>query len=234
MTERKILGILGGLGPLASLEFLRTIYECNLHGPAEQDYPNVLLHSLSAVPDRTQALLNNREQALEDSLVKNLRALHAAGAAKIVICCFTSHSLVCRLPQDVCEKLVSLVDLTARELIARQEQSLLLASLGSYQRQVFRSTEDGVRAQDYIVEPHDEDKIFIHRLIYEGLKPGKDVAPVYAAVRGLLGKYKLSSFIAGCTEFHLLSRHINTHAIPDITFVDPLFSIARRLDEILA
>lgn len=233
MMERKTLGILGGMGPLASLEFLRTIYECNRVGSIEQDYPDIVLHSLSSVPDRTRSLLGNAENALADSLIGNLRTLDASGVTKIVICCFTSHALISRLPKDIAEKLVSLVDLTARELMVRKEPALLLASLGSYQRDVFRSTTDALKAKDYIVAPDEKDKAIIHGLIYEYLKPGKDVAPVYATVKELLDKYGLSSFIAGCTEFHLLSRHIHANTIPGISFVDPLFLIARRMDLIL-
>ena len=230
MMEQKTLGILGGMGPLASLAFLRTIYECNLLGSIEQDYPNIVLHSLSSVPDRTRSLLGNAENALADSLVRNLRILNASGVSNIVICCFTSHALINRIPREIAEKIVSLVDLTAQELIVRKERSLLLASLGSYQREVFRSTEDAIKAKDYMVEPDEKDKAIIHGLIYEYLKPGKDVAQVYTVVKELLDKYKLKSFIAGCTEFHLLSRHIHANTIPDISFVDPLFLIARRMD----
>ena len=227
------MGILGGMGPLASLAFLRTIYESNLVGSIEQEYPNILLHSLSSVPDRTCSLLCNAEDALADSLVRNLRILNETGVSKIVICCFTSHALIRRLPRDIAEKVVSLVDLTARELIKKKEPSLLLASLGSYQREVFRSTEDALKAKDFIVEPDEKDKAIIHCLIYDYLKPGRDVIPVYTAVKGLLDKYGLTSFIAGCTEFHLLSRHIHANTLPGISFVDPLFLIARRMDCIL-
>ena len=227
------MGILGGMGPLASLAFLRTLYECNLAGSSEQDYPDILLHSLSSVPDRTRSLLCNAEDALADSLVRNLRVLNETGVSKIVICCFTSHALIRRLPRDIAEKVISLVDLTARELIEIKEPSLLLASLGSYERNVFRSTADALKARDFIVEPDEKDRAVIHCLIYEHLKPGRDVAPVYAAVKGLLDKYGLKSFIAGCTEFHLLSRHIHENAVSGISFVDPLFLIARRMDCIL-
>jgi aspartate racemase len=233
MVEQKTLGILGGMGPLASLEFMRTIYECNLSGVVEQEYPNILLHSLSSVPDRTQALLNNTEELLVDCLVGNLRALNSAGVSKIVICCFTSHSLMNRLPPEIAEKVISLVDLTAGELMARAERSLLLASMGSYRQQVFSSTESALRAKEYIVEPDEGDKTLIQELIYQQLKPGKEVAPVYTAVKGLLEKYQLNSFIAGCSEFHLLSRYIRARGIGDVSFVDPLFSIAQGLPEIL-
>ena len=50
MTES--LGILGGMGPLTSAEFLKTIYEVNISGP-EQDAPACVLYSDPSVPDRT-------------------------------------------------------------------------------------------------------------------------------------------------------------------------------------
>lgn len=227
------MGILGGMGPLASLAFLRTIYECNLNGAVEQAYPSIVLHSLSSVPDRTGSLLNNGGRDLETSLVRNLTALNASGVSKIVICCFTSHTLLGRLPKEVTEKIVSLVDLTARELTARKEKSLLLASLGSYERQLFDSTPEALSAKAYIVEPEEKDKRFIHGLIYEYLKPGGDVPSVYREVRGLLDRYGLNSFIAACTEFHLLTRYMDADNLPDTSFVDPLFTIARQWDEIL-
>jgi len=230
---RKTLGILGGMGPLASLAFLRTIYECNGAGPVEQAYPDIILHSLSSVPDRTQCLLCNEEDAFAELLVKNLKVLNASGVAKIVICCFTSHALIGCLPREIGEKVVSLVDLTARELMVRKERSLLLASMGSYRKEVFRSTEEARKASDFIVEPDEYDKEIVQRLIYDHLKPGKAVEPVYTLVKALLDKYELNSFIAGCTEFHLLSRHIDTGNIFGISSVDPLFWVARRMDQIL-
>ena len=233
MTQNK-LGILGGMGPLASLAFLRTIYAYNHPGAIEQNYPDILLHAISSTPDRTRALLGSDEDALADSLTRNLRTLDDCGVTRIVICCFTSHALIHRVPDDIREKIVSLVDITARELIARQRPALLLASQGSYQKAVFSSTVAAVRAAKYVVVPDEKDRGIIHGLIYDYLKPGKDIAPVYAVVRGLVEKYGLDSFIAGCTEFHLLSRYIEKKGISDIACVDPLVFIARRMDRILS
>ncbi|MBM4314044.1 MAG: aspartate/glutamate racemase family protein [Deltaproteobacteria bacterium] len=230
---KKTLGILGGMGPLASLAFLQTIYEQNLGCSTEQDYPNTLLLSLSSVPDRTDSLLNNAGKALQEALVRNLSILNAAGVAKIVICCFTSHTLLDRLPKEATGTVFSLVDMTARELLVRREPSLLLASLGSYQGQVFLSTEEAQKAKEFIVLPDEADRRTIHGLIYDSLKQGKDVDAVYRAVRGLLAKYGLKSFIAGCTEFHILTRSMDPDAQNAIAFVDPLFTIARRLEDVL-
>lgn len=231
---RKTLGILGGMGPLASTAFLGTLYECNRAGATEQAYPDILLHSLSSVPDRTTALLGRTEDLLARSLIRNLRTLDACGVARIVICCFTSHALIHRLPGGIRAKIVSLVDLTARELLAARRPALLLASRGSYQKEIFASTEAARSAAPYIVMPDEDDQAVIHDLIYEHLKPGRDATPVCTTVQMLLAKYGLTTFIAGCTEFHLLTRHIQANRPPGIDFVDPLFTIARRLDEILS
>ena len=54
--KKRVLGVVGGAGPLASAEFIKTIYECSL-GEREQEAPVVLLYSDPTFPDRTEALL---------------------------------------------------------------------------------------------------------------------------------------------------------------------------------
>ncbi len=233
MTTQR-LGILGGMGPLASLAFLRTIYEGNPAVSVEQAHPDILLHSLSSTPDRTAALLGNGDAQLAEILTESLRRLTTAGASRIVLCCFTSHALIHHLPAEIARKIISLVDLTLRELIDMSEPALLLASRGSYERSVFRLTNDTLMAEKYLVIPDDDDKRAIHNLIYDHLKGGKDVAPVYAAVKKMLRKYQVGAFIAGCTEFHLLTRYIRAEHISGITFIDPLHLIPRRLHQLMA
>ena len=54
--EREVLGIVGGLGPMASAEFLKTVYEYGI-GENEQDAPIVLMYSDPTFPDRTESFL---------------------------------------------------------------------------------------------------------------------------------------------------------------------------------
>ncbi len=228
------LGILGGMGPLASLAFLRTIYEEKTAVSIDQEYPDILLHSLASIPDRTRSLLADGEDQLVAVLTDNLRCLVAAGATRIVLCCFTSHALIHRLPEDLQSKIVSLVKLTLTELMAAKEPALLLASQGSYRKEVFRPTQDNLMAGKYLVIPDDEDKNIVHGLIYDHLKGGKDVVPVCAAVKKLMRKYRVGAFISGCTEFHLLTRYIRAEGVPGMRFIDPLHLIPRNLRQIMA
>ena len=53
---KQVLGVLGGMGGLASAEFVKTVYEISGEGvEQEQAGPVVLMYSDPAFPDRTAA-----------------------------------------------------------------------------------------------------------------------------------------------------------------------------------
>ena len=98
LKQKTRLGILGGMGPLASAEFLRTIYDYSLVDTVEQGAPVVSLYSDPTIPDRTEALLNGDDAAVFRQFTEALSYLTATGATKIVICCMTIHYLLPKLP----------------------------------------------------------------------------------------------------------------------------------------
>ena len=62
-SQRKIMAIIGGMGPLASAAFLSSIYERSLRAE-EQLSPRILLLSDPSFPDRTRAILDGRAEVL--------------------------------------------------------------------------------------------------------------------------------------------------------------------------
>ena len=58
MNENTI-GIIGGIGAIASAEFLKTIYECCGSEISEQNMPKVLLISDPAAPARNEKNITN-------------------------------------------------------------------------------------------------------------------------------------------------------------------------------
>ena len=76
----------------------------------------------------------------------------------------------------------------------------------------------------------DADQQEIHRAIYR-IKQSQDLRNEIPYIETLLDKYRVNSFIAGCTEFHLLTRHLATAPGSKSTqrCIDPLMSIAREL-----
>jgi len=229
----KVLGILGGMGPLASTAFLKNIYDRNLQDTLEQNYPNVLLHSISAVPDRTNALITHSEDVFSQRLFDHLNRLNMASVSKIVVCCITSHYFLSCVPPEISDKIISLIRVTAHELIKKKAPSLLLATMGAYQKGLFLEPIDTRTARDYIILPSDEDQEFIHKMIYQRLKKGVGSESVYTDVKRLLKKYETDTFIAGCTEFHLLVTYLLSKKIWDVQFIDPLLTIVDNLEAIM-
>jgi len=89
MTEARMLGVLGGMGPLAGATFMQRL---TLLTPAtrDQDHIPAVLWSDPRVPDRTAARLAGGEDPLP-WLLRGLRGLEAAGCGAIAMPCNTAH-----------------------------------------------------------------------------------------------------------------------------------------------
>lgn len=228
MNDGYVLGVLGGLGPRASAEFLKTIYEYSTREP-EQLAPRVVLYSDPSIPDRTEALLSGSRAELLGRLTEVLDRLCRIPVSEVVICCVTAHSLIGELPAELRGKIVSLVELALSETIERRERQLLVCTNGARRLGIFQSHELWERARRFVVLPDDEEQRAVHELIYR-IKGNGPVAPLAAALELLLSKYGVDSFIAGCTEIHLLSKYFAGPGGGRVGCVDPLTAVARLLD----
>ncbi len=218
-------GIVGGMGALASADFVRTIYECNVT-KNEQDGPIVIMVSDPNMPDRTEAFLNGSTSVLVDRLVEQLRDLKQLGVDNVVLCCVTLHYTLPHIPPELRRSIVSLIDVALAQVIDRRERQLLLCSTGTRAAAIFESHDLWREASDYIVSPDEDDQKLVHELLYEYKQPG-DVALIAPKIESLLARYGAESFIAGCTELHLFTRRLR-ETNSTIKFVDPLITIAER------
>lgn len=217
-----VLGIVGGMGPLASAEFLKTIYERSLH-TREQESPKVIMYSDPSFPDRTEAIISGDCSELLEKLISILHGLSFLGATRTVVCCVTAHMFFDQLPADLQTRLVSLVDIVFEEIIQRPERRLLICSNGTREIRLFEAHEHWAATQEYIVFPDEDDQALLHNLIYQ-IKVLRDVDELAPSFKSLLAKYRVNSFISGCTEMHIVAKRLN---LPN--GIDPLSIIAERV-----
>jgi aspartate racemase len=111
----RTLGVLGGMGPLASAEFMRRL---TLLTPAtrDQDHIPAILWSDPRIPDRTTARLAGGEDPLP-ALTHGLRGLEAAGAGAVAIPCNTAHGWFEGMQAATSLPILHIVDAAADELI---------------------------------------------------------------------------------------------------------------------
>lgn len=225
-SVKPVLGVLGGMGVLASSEFVQTIYDYNTH-ENEQECPPVILYSDPTFPDRTNALLSNSDGRLVDLLARRLEQFYELGADKVVLCCVTLHYLLPRMPANLKRGLISLVDVALSNAAESRRRQLLLCSTGAREARLFQSHERWGQAADYIVWPDAEDQAFIHTLLYQ-YKIMNGQQPFLPHLKRLLDKYRVDSFIAGCSELHMLTKHL-LKSEERYCFIDPLMIIAEQL-----
>lgn len=230
----RYLGVLGGMGPLASAELVHSVYRLNLAEP-EQLAPALVLHSDPSIPDRTAAILAGDTRELAARLIEALEALVASGAHRIVIACVTMHHLLPQVPDALRARVVSLLDLVVGELRAAGGSYLLLATTGTRRARIFESHPAWGEVAGRVRFLDEEDQHRLHETIYRSIKPGEPLEPLVPWLESLLGKYGVEGLIFGCTELHLFQRTL-AHRRPEETplrIIDPLLVVARDLERLL-
>lgn len=113
-AHEKILGVLGGMGPLASAQFMLRL---TLLTPAERDQEHIptVLWSDPRVPDRTRGKLAGGEDPLP-WLLRGINGLRQAGCGAIVIPCNTAHGWYEKMLREAGVPIPHIVDAAAADL----------------------------------------------------------------------------------------------------------------------
>lgn len=222
-----VWGIVGGMGGLASAEFVRSIYEYNPR-EIEQDSPVLILYSDSTFPDRTQAFFDNDQESITTLLADRLEKLYQLGSTRVVLCCVTLHYTLPKLPASLRNGIISLIDVALDGVLKAQRRQLLLCSSGTRAARIFQEHEHWPQAADYIVWPDEADQRLIHSVLYQYKL--SDVSQQFIPqLDHLQDKYRVDSFVAGCSELHMTTKYLLRHP-QKYEFIDPLMEIARNLD----
>ncbi|HET6977264.1 MAG TPA: amino acid racemase [Pyrinomonadaceae bacterium] len=224
-NSRQLWGIMGGMGPLASAEFVKTIYEL-CPEDQEQFAPPLVLWSDPRMPDRTECILAGRQDLLLERLTADLERLVACDVTDIVICCVTIHQVTDLLPRHLSSRIISLLDVIFDDVLRSQKRYLMLCTTGTRQVQLFENHRLWNSTQGRIVLPSEEDQERIHELLYR-IKQYKHCAADVEFLNDLVKSYGADSFIAGCTEIHVLVRD---YGQTDLC-LDPLMVIARMITQ---
>ncbi|MCI2429750.1 amino acid racemase [Candidatus Acetothermia bacterium] len=115
--ETKIIGILGGMGPAATVElFRRIVYKTPAQ--CDQDHLRILIVNHPQIPDRGSFILGNGPDP-RPALLASARTLERMGAHLIVIPCNTAHVFLPDLQRSVGVPVIDMIAETAAVIRAR-------------------------------------------------------------------------------------------------------------------
>ena len=204
MTPRR-LGVLGGMGPLATADFMRKVIAAT---PAERDQDHIpmIVYSVPQIADRSAAILADGESPLP-AIVDGIRLLERAGAAAIAIPCNTAHHWYEDLVKASRVPIIHIVDAAARALDARRIATKRLGILGTTGTIASRVYQNRLEALGYAcVAPTAAD---MERLVMKGIgevKAGRlaEAKTLLTAAADRLFAQDIGAVILGCTEIPLV------------------------------
>ena len=112
MKRKKTIGILGGMGPLATADLMRKIVTLT-KADSDQEHIRVYVDSNTAIPDRTAAILCGGEDPLPE-MTSALRHLEECGADCIIMPCNTAHFFLPALQKKTEIPILNMTEIAAK------------------------------------------------------------------------------------------------------------------------
>ena len=223
MHSPHLLGILGGLGPMASAYFYEMITE-HTKAARDQDHIDIILSSRASTPDRTDFILGRKNDSPLPAMIEDAKALEQFGARAIVIPCNTAHYFIDQVRASVSVPVPSIIKETAH-FVRRlgKKKAGILATEGTVAAGAYQ-TALNAEGMDWMLPDTDAQAALMH-IIYDYVKKGRRAEPqmLYDAARPLTDR-GCDCLILGCTELSVAARECGG----DPLFVDSLEVLAHR------
>jgi aspartate racemase len=222
-----IIGILGGMGPEATLYLFQRIIK-NTEAARDQDHFRVLIDNNPKIPDRGPAILGQGETPLP-MMIDSAKNLERAGADFIAIPCVSAHYFIEELRKGLAVPVISIIDEVAGEIQRRLPEIKrigLIATTGTVRAGLFqdRLSEMGV---EVLVPSGETQENLVMSAIYgeSGIKAGcissENKEKILKASNEMIER-GAEGIIGGCTEVPLVVQQNDT----EVPFFDSLDILA--------
>jgi len=220
----KIIGILGGMGPEATIDLFYKIIKFT---PAEkdQDHLRIIIDNNPKIPDRTAAILGKGEDPLP-ALQESARSLEKAGADFIIIPCNTAHYFLSSIQKSVKIPVLNMIEEAVKETQQRIfpiQKVGLLASIGIYKTEIYHQHFRKFNIE--VISPEEKDKEEVMKVIY-AVKAGNLSNEVKGNILKIAQKLidkGAEVIIAGCTEIPLILKEGDV----SVPIIDPTQVLAK-------
>lgn len=203
--KHQILGVIGGLGPIATARFMELVVQMT-DAQTEQENVDMIVYNFPSIPDRTGYILGSNLRSPLPGLLSVGRALARQGADWIAIPCVTAHYFLPELEAAVPVPIIDAVAETVRQLKGQGiTRAGIMATDGTIRSGLFAKALE--RAGITPVIPSDARQRDVMHLIYEDIKAERPAdMDRFRAVEAELRAQGAEVIILGCTELSLIKR----------------------------
>lgn len=206
-----MLGVLGGMGPLATADFFTKLV-ASTPGDRDADQLPVIIRSIPQIPDRNAAIMGYGPSPIAE-MVHHARALKADGAQLAAMPCNTAHHWYSELVAKSGLPFIHIADAVIEHLRERGIDGIpvgLIATPGTMRSGFYQKK---LAAQGYTcLIPNEADLNQVYRCIGM-VKAGKfdQARDVFGKAVAELTKNGAHAVILGCTELPAVLGHNEAH-----------------------
>lgn len=200
MHQKNLIGLLGGMGPAATVDFLSKVISFT---PAnfDQDHIPLIVHDVPQIPDRSTAIEAGKDDPFLPML-SGIRLLDAAGVDYIAIPCNTAHYWYERLQKGCRAEILHIADAVVQHLIDTQGRVgsiAVMATRGTIAAGIY--SDRLLKATDRVIIPDEETQRLIDNAI-ASVKAGKLTVARNQAVEAAnnLTTIGAACLLLACTE----------------------------------
>ncbi|HTH72907.1 MAG TPA: amino acid racemase [Trinickia sp.] len=219
-----MIGILGGMGPLATVDFMERVIALTSSAGAlrdQQHLPLLVVH-LPHIPDRSDALLGTGESPLP-ALLRGIDMLNRNDVELIVIPCNSAHHWYDAMCAESRAPIIHIAEASVAALPAEVTRVAVMATGGTFHCGLYQRM---LAARGFeSVEPDETTQQHIDACIRD-VKAGKIGASTEHMARALdwFARQGAEAGILGCTELPLATQRMDA---PPIPMIDSTLELAR-------
>jgi len=222
--NEKAIGILGGMGPLATVDLFKKIV-LTTKASCDEDHVRVYIDNNAPMPDRATAILHGGESPLP-AMFDSISKLEACGSSCIVMPCNTAHYFLPELRAHATVPFLSILDTTAEycEEVLPGKTAFILGTPITIDMHLY---DDALSARGIkYLTPGEEGMKRLVRIIYDLVKAGRPIEECREDMEALIAEGKARGadyFILGCTELPIVTEGLGMQEV----FVDATYTLAR-------
>lgn len=222
-----MLGIIGGMGPMASAVFYDMI-SSKTDASCDQENLDLILLSHAGMPDRTRAILSKDEAQIEEvrsKLLADAMFLQNAGCTAIAVTCNTAHYFVNMIEDELDIPFIHLIRETAEAVASKfvAKKVAVLATDGTIKTRLYQDelSKRGVIA----FTPKAEVQALVMHEIYECIKSGKPAdEEIWQKIEEYVKAEGCEAAVLACTELSVVSKELSLGSF----YFDPMDIMAER------
>lgn len=205
MEQKTTLGVIGGLGPIATAHFMELVIRMT-EARTDQEHLDMILYNRPSIPDRTGYILDSTKPNPLPEMIRVGNALARQGAKLIAIPCMTAHYFHRELTRYIEAPIVHAIHETAAHLKRHGITKVgIMATDGTIRSKLFQQELErhGMEA----IIPGEQGQKCVMSIIYDDIKANRpaDMDKFHFASSELREK-GAQAIILGCTELSLVKR----------------------------